>query len=91
MHAKLRSVGIPCSRQWNQVIDTTRSEDSPLAAEESTCARPYNRNRTENRTIHDHYGYVYLSRWPRHAAGEGRAVTPDGLSAVQRARSKSSP
>jgi hypothetical protein len=35
--------------------------------------------------------YVYLSRWPRHAAGEGRAVTPDGLSAVQRARSKSSP
>jgi hypothetical protein len=35
--------------------------------------------------------YVYLSWWPRHAAGEGRAVTPDGLSAVQRARSKSSP
>jgi hypothetical protein len=34
-----------------EVIDTTRSEDSPLAAEESTCARPYNRNRTENRTI----------------------------------------
>jgi len=56
MHAKHRSVGIPSSRQWNQVIDTTRSEDSPLAAEESTCARPYNRNRTENRTIHDHYG-----------------------------------
>jgi hypothetical protein len=39
------------SRQWNQVINTTRSEDSLLAAEESTCARPYNRNRTENRTI----------------------------------------
>jgi len=57
MHAKHRSVGIPSSRQWNQVIDTTRSEDSPLAAEESTCARPYNRNRTENRTIHDHYGF----------------------------------
>ena len=74
MHAKYRtSVGNPDNGiKLNQVIDTTRSEDSPLAAEESTCARPYNRNRTENRTIM----YVKVlggQLATRRRPGEGRA------------------
>lgn len=75
-----------------QVIDTTRSEDSPLAAEESTCARPYNRNRTENRTIM--YvkvlgGQLATRRRPgaRVAQSADRSESEVSLSAVARAAS----